>query len=187
MSAPEYEQFLYEHAARTRTTPLLINGHRTVTEGHKNADVAGRKWIITYAAHRLHCVAEQPKPMGLLLAGWCLQDLLQERIVSGVRHAERVERYAQETFRKLIQSCGEMMSAKKVQAELTLSETWIDRTTDSYSWSILKQVYYWMLTMRPAMRLIWPGRTPENDCFGYWCFRHTGLIFVEVSCRGTQR
>jgi len=133
MSAPEYEQFLYEHAARTRTTPLLINGQpETSLKVTKTLDVAGRKWIITYAATPDFIASRSNlSPWGLLLAGLMFTGLVAGAIVSGVRHAERVERYARDISEANANLAGEMMERKKVQAELTLFRNLIDRTTDS--------------------------------------------------------
>lgn len=70
-SSPEKERFLYTHPSRTRKTPLQ-NKYQPETELIKTMtfDVAGRKWMIKYAATPNYIAARRSLiPWGFLLGG----------------------------------------------------------------------------------------------------------------------
>ncbi|MGO9954361.1 MAG: CHASE domain-containing protein [Dissulfurispiraceae bacterium] len=96
-SAPEKERFLYAHSSHTRKTPIL-NPDQPATDltNSKMLEVAGRKWMVIYAATPDFIAARGSwLPWGLLLSGLALTGLVV-RFLLIVSHADHVERYAKD-------------------------------------------------------------------------------------------
>ncbi len=116
-SAPEKERFLYTHSSRTRKTPLLDQQQpETDFINSKAIEVAGRKWMVTYAATPdFISVRRSWRPWGILLAGLAFTGLVAGFLVI-VRHAEYAEKSAKDLSDLNAKLAHEIMERKRADA-----------------------------------------------------------------------
>ncbi|MGO9614449.1 MAG: CHASE domain-containing protein [Dissulfurispiraceae bacterium] len=122
-SAPVKERYLYTHSSRTRKSPML-NPYQPATDliNSKTLEVAGRKWMVIYAATPGFIAARSRwLPWGLLLAGLLFTGLVI-RFLFFVSHAEHVEKYAKDLSDVNTQLEHEIMERKRTEEALRQSQ-----------------------------------------------------------------
>jgi len=122
-SAPVEERYLYTHSSRTRKNPIL-NPYQPKTDliNSKMLEVAGRKWMLIYAATPGFIAARSSwLPWFLLLAGLAFTGLVIHFLFI-VSHAEHVEKYAKDLSDVNTRLEHEIMERKRTEEALRQSQ-----------------------------------------------------------------